>query len=1031
MKLFLLLAFNILILFRILDARFSHHEASKVDGNADRKALLVFKSQVSANNRLALVSWNDSTPLCQWKGVTCGRKHKRVTGLDLGGLQLGGIISPAIGNLSFLRSLNLEENSFGGTIPKEVGKLSRLQQLNMSYNNLKGVIPTSLSNCSRLVTLVLTSNNLVSGLPSELGSLSSLESLLLSINNLSGRFPTSLGNLTSLEEVSIAYNNMEGEVPKTIGRLTQLIYLQISMNNLSGDFPPAIYNLSSLRYLFIGANNFSGSLRSDFGYKLATLIELKMGMNYFSGDLPKTISNISTLKELEVSQNHFTGSIPVGFGTLQNIQYLGLHGNSFGGNSLGGDLEFLKSLVNCTKLQMLDVGDNRLGGELPIHVANLSKDITKIYMGGNLISGSIPHEIGNLINLQAFSMESNLLTQGIPASLGKISGLVLLALNSNRMSGEIPSDLGNITGLERLHLFQNNFQGSIPPSLGNCRFLLYLWIGYNRLNGTIPREIMQLESLVQLFVNRNMLTGPFPKDVGRLKKVSQLSVADNRLSGNIPETIGECLYMENLYLGGNAFDGAIPDIRNLRGLTLFNLSNNSFSGNIPEYLANFSSLEVLDLSGNNFQGAVPTKGVFKHPEKFSVSGNRDLCGGIPELKLKPCPQNILVSRTRRHSSNKKKKIFIGVGVGVGVAASLLLLALSLFMKRKKKSTNHLMSSSSNPPLIDSFYERVSYEELRAATNEFSSSNLIGSGNFGSVFRGLLGPEEESKAVAVKVLNLQTRGAAKSFTSECEALKGIRHRNLVKLVTSCSSIDFKGNEFKALVYEFMPNGNLDTWLHHHHHHQVEVEEDSFNNHSISRPLKLSERLNIAVDVASVVDYIHSHCYDPVAHCDLKPSNVLLDNDLTAHVSDFGLARIIDQESFINQVSSTVRGTIGYAAPEYGMGGKPSREGDLYSFGVLLLEMFTRKRPTDELFVEGFTLRSYTESALAAEHVLEIADVSILSGVTHNKNMSTIAECLKMVFNVGIRCCEQSPTDRMTMAQALPELVSLRKRFLRTM
>ncbi|XP_048637102.1 probable LRR receptor-like serine/threonine-protein kinase At3g47570 [Brassica napus] len=1020
MKLFLLLALNTLILFQILDAS-SFYEASKADGNADRKALLVFKSQVSANNRLALVSWNDSTPFCQWKGVTCGRKHKRVTGLDLGGLELGGIISPAIGNLSFLRTLNLGENSFSGTIPKEVGMLSRLQELNMSYNNLKGVIPTSLSNCSRLVELVLTSNNLENGLPSELGSLSSLESLFLSKNNLSGRFSTSLGNLTSLKQLSIAYNNMEGEVPKTIGRLSQLINLQISMNNLSGVFPPEIYNLSSVRYLSIGANHFSGSLRPDFGYMLATLRELQMPMNSFSGDLPKTISNISTLQLLEVSQNHFTGSIPVSFGTLQNIQYLGLSQNSFGGNSLGGDLEFLKSLVNCTKLQMLDVGYNRLGGELPIHVANLSKDITKIYMGGNLISGSIPHEIGNLINLQAFAMERNLLTGGIPASLGKISGLIFLALSSNRMSGEIPSDLGNITRLEKLHLFQNSFEGSIPPSLGNCRSLLYLWIGYNRLNGTIPQEIMQLESLVQLFVNINQLTGPFPKDVARLKQVVQLSVADNRLSGNIPETIGSCLYLENLYLGGNAFDGAIPDIRNLRGLTLFNLSNNNFSGNIPEYLANFSSLESLDLSGNNFQGAVPTKGVFQHPEKFSVSGNKNLCGGIPKLKLKPCPRNVVVSRTtRRHSSNKKK-ILIGVGVGVGVVASLLLLALSLLMKRKKKNTNHL---TSNPPILDPFYERVSYEELRAATNEFSSSNLIGSGNFGSVFRGLLGPEE-SKAVAVKVLNLQTRGAAKSFMAECEALKGIRHRNLVKLVTSCSSIDFKGNEFKALVYEFMPNGNLDTWL---HHHQVDVEEDSLNH---TRPLKLSERLNIAIDVASILDYIHSHCHEPLAHCDLKPSNVLLDNDLTAHVSDFGLARIIDQESFINQVSSTaVRGTIGYVAPEYGMGGKPSREGDLYSFGVLLLEMFSGKRPTDELFVEGFTLRSYTESALAAEHVLEIADTSILSGEIHNKNMSAIAECLKMVFNVGIRCCEQSPTDRMTMAQALPELVSLRERFLRT-
>ncbi|KAF2583581.1 hypothetical protein F2Q68_00002180 [Brassica cretica] len=495
-----------------------------------------------------------------------------------------------------------------------------------------------------------------------------------------------------------------------------------------------------------------------------------------------------------------------------------------------------------------------------------------------------------------------------------------LDLGGLDLGGIISPDIGNLSFLKSLNLEDNSFGGTIPkeglPSeLGSLSSLEVLFLSKNnlsgRLNGTIPQEIMQLESFVQLFVNSNLLTGPLPKDVGRLKHVVVLSVENNRLNGNIPEAIGDCLYMEELYLGGNAFDGVIPDIRNLRALTHLNLSNNNLSGNVPEYLANFSTLENLDLSGNNFEGVVPTKGVFQH------SGNRNLCGGIPELKLKPCPRNV-VSRTRRHSSNKKK-IFIGVGIGI---ASLLLalLALGLLMKRKKKNsaynTNHLMSNSP----LDSFYERVSYEELGAATNEFSSSNLIGSGNFGSVFRGLLGPE--SKAVAVKVLIFK-----------------------------------QGAQPRAL------------WRN-------------------------------PIDVASVLDYIHSHRHDPVAHCDLKPSNVLLDNDLTAHVSDFGLARIIDQESFVNQVSSTgVRGTIGYTAPEYGMGGKPAREGDLYSFGILLLEMFTRKRPTDELFVEDFTLRSYTESALA-DHVLDIADISILSGEVHKKNRSTIAECLKMVFNRSI-------------------------------
>ncbi|KAL1213810.1 LRR receptor-like serine/threonine-protein kinase EFR [Cardamine amara subsp. amara] len=1013
MRLFLFIAFNSLILLKNLDAG-SADEISKVDGNADIQALLTFKSQVSENKRVDLASWNHSIQLCKWIHVTCGRKHKRVTGLDLGGLKLGGIISSSIGNLSFLRSLNLGDNSFGGTIPKEVGMLFRLQKLNMSYNTLEGVIPTSLFNCSRLVALDLRSNGLSHGLPLELGSLSSLEVLLLSKNNISGKFPISLGNLTSLRQFSMAYNHMEGEVPSTIDRLTHMRSLQLSLNNLSGVFPPAIYNMSSLNFLSIVGNHFSGNLRPDFGNILTKLVELHLGMNSFSGDLPKTISNISNLRLLEISKNLFTGSIPISFGSLRNIQMLGLNENSFG-NNLVGDLDFLSALVNCTQLQVLDVGYNILGGELPIFVANLSNELIGLYLGGNLISGGIPHDIGNLINLQSLGIENNLLTGGIPTSFGKLSGLKELLLNSNRMSGEIPPNLGNITQLENLVLFNNSFEGNIPPSLGNCRFLLYLRVGSNRLNGILPQELMQMESLVHLHISKNLLTGHFPKDIGRLKLLVLLSAGNNRFQGNIPETLGNCLSMEELYLGGNTFDGVIPDIKNLRGLKYFDLSNNSLSGNIPEYMANMSSLEYLDLSTNNFEGMVPTKGVFENSENFLVSGNGKLCGGIPELKLKPCPQNV-VSSARRNSSNKKK-VFIGVGIG-GASVLLSLLALGLLyklMKRKKKdganNADKLLSNSH-------FYERISYEELRTATCEFSSSNLIGSGNFSSVFKGFLGPE--SKVVAVKVLNLQKHGAAKSFMSECEALKGIRHRNLVKLVTACSSIDFKGNDFKALVYEFMPNGNLDSWLH-------PEEVRSSENHP--RPLKLSERLSIAIDVASVLDYIHSQCFDPIAHCDLKPSNVLLDNDLTAHVSDFGLARILDQESFINQFSSTgVRGTIGYAAPEYGMGGKPSREGDLYSFGVLVLEMFVGKRPTDKLFVGDLTLRSYVESELS-EHVLDITDVSILHGEVSNKNIN-VAECLKMVFHVGIRCCEESPTNRMTMAEALAELVSLKKRFFNT-
>ncbi|EFH53802.1 hypothetical protein ARALYDRAFT_905940 [Arabidopsis lyrata subsp. lyrata] len=980
-RLFLSLAFNALMLL----------ESHGFTDESDRQALLEFKSQVSEGKRDALSSWNNSFPLCSWKGVRCGRKHKRVTRLDLGGLQLGGVISPSIGNLSFLISLNLYDNSFGGTIPQEMGNLFRLQHLNMSYNFLGGGIPASFSNFSRLLELDLISNHLGHCVPSEIGSLTKLVRLNLGTNNLQGKLPASLGNLTSLREMSFDENNIEGRIPDDIARLTQMALLELSMNKFSGVFPPSIFNLSSLEDLYIADNHFSGRLRHDFGILLPNLRELNMAVNYLTGSIPATISNISTLQKLGMNHNSLTGSIPT-FGKVPNLQWLLLDTNSLGTYS-HGDLEFLSSLSNCTKLVFLLISRNRLGGDLPI-IANLSATLIYLGLSANFFSGRIPHDIGNLISLQMLGLGGNMLTGPLPTSLGKLSDLGLLSLYSNRMSGEIPSFIGNFSRLTELDLSYNNFDGVVPPSLGNCRILLHLWIEYNKLNGTIPREIMQISSLVNLSMAGNSLSGSLPKDVGRLQNLVTLNVAHNKLSGKLPLDLGTCFSLEELYLQGNYFDGTIPDISGLVAVQRVNLSNNNLFGSIPGYFANFSKLQRLSLSDNNFEGCVPTEGIFQNSTIVSVFGNRNLCGGIKELKLKPC-----------------------FAVGIALLLFSVIASVSLWLRKRKKNhqTNNLTSST-----LGAFHGKISYGDLRNATDGFSSSNLIGSGSFGTVFKALL--PTENKIVAVKVLNMQRRGAMKSFMAECESLKDIRHRNLVKLLTACASIDFQGNEFRALIYEFMPNGSLDMWL-----HPEEIEEI----HRPSRTLTLLERLNIAIDVASVLDYLHVHCHEPIAHCDLKPSNVLLDDDLTAHVSDFGLARLLlkfDQESFFNQLSSAgVRGTIGYAAPEYGMGGQPSIHGDVYSFGVLVLEMFTGKRPTNELFEGNFTLYSYTKSALP-ERVLDIADKSIL----HNglRVGFPVVECLKVILDVGLRCCEESPMNRLATSEAAKELISIRERFFKT-
>ncbi|CAE6075357.1 unnamed protein product [Arabidopsis arenosa] len=780
-RLFLLLAFNALMLL----------EAYRFTDKTDRQALLEFKSQVSEDKRVFLSSWNQSFPLCSWEGVTCGRKHKRVTSLDLRGLQLGGVISPSIGNLSFLTYLDLSNNSFGGTIPQEVGNLFRLEYLDMGINYLGGGIPASLSNCSRLLDLDLFSNPLGRGVPSELGSLTNLVSLNFRENNLKGKLPTSLGNLTSLIRASFGGNNMEGEIPDDVARLSQMMILELSFNQFSGVFPPAIYNMSSLENLYMAFNHFSGRLRPDFGILLPNLQELNMGGNFFTGSIPTTLSNISTLQKVGLNDNNLTGSIPT-FEKVPNLQWLLLRSNSLGSYSFG-DLDFISSLTNCTQLEKLGLGGNRLGGDFPISITNLSVELTDLLLENNHISGRIPQEIGNLLGLQTLGLRENMLSGPLPTSLGNLLGLGVLDLSSNKLSGVIPSTIGNLTRLQKLRLSNNIFEGTIPPSLGNCSELLHLEIGYNKLNGTIPKEIMQLSHLLTLSMPSNSISGTLPNDVGRLQNLVRLSISDNKLSGELSQTLGNCLSMEEIYLQGNSFDGIIPNIKGLVGVKRVDMSNNHFSGSIPGYFENFSKLEYLNLSINNFEGSVPTKGKFQNSTVVLVYGNKNLCGGIKELKLKPC-------------------------------------------------------IAQEPPM------------------------------------------------------------------------GTKHPSLLK--------------------------------------------------------------KVAIGVS---------------------------------------------ESF-NQLSSAgVRGTIGYAAPEYGMGGQPSIHGDVYSFGVLVLEMFTGKRPTNELFEGSFTLHSYTKSALP-ERVLDIADKSIL----HNglRVGFPVVECLKVIFDVGLRCCEESPTNRLATSEAAKELISIRERFFKT-
>ncbi|XP_009607907.3 putative receptor-like protein kinase At3g47110 isoform X1 [Nicotiana tomentosiformis] len=1001
------------ILFMFLYLTFPQYVSAGILGNqSDKLALLEFKSKIIEDPQELMDSWNATLNVCKWPGVTCGHKHQRVISLNLNGHRLAGSISPSIGNLSFLRILDISDNSFHGVIPSEIGQLIRLQTLNLSFNFIGGEIPFSLSRyCVNIVNLILDHNSIEGHIPDEVGSLTKLEMLYLKNNNLTGNVPSSIGNLTSLRELYISYNDLVGELPDTMANMRSFTILGASVNTLSGEFPPALYNLSSLILLSLSFNKFRGSLRPDIGLAFPNLQNLYLANNYFTGSIPASLSNCSDLLRLDIPTNNFTGNIPLSFGNLKNLLWLNVHSNQLGSGALD-DLNFINSLTNCRKLEFLDIADNKFGAILPYSITNLSTTLTKLLIGNNRISGTIPREISNLVNLDVLNIKGTLIKGSIPDSIGMLSNLKNLRMDSNQLTGNIPSSLGNITGLLRIYLQNNSLEGIIPSSLGNCTSLQTLDISQNRLIGSISKQVVGLSSFsVLLNMSYNSLSGPLPVEIGNLTNLAALDISNNKLSGEIPHTLGSCSSLEVLFMQGNLFEGTIPPLNNLKNILYLDLSRNNLSGDIPKSIAQHFSLQNLNLSFNHLDGEVPLQGVFADASRVQIMGNINLCGGIKELHLHPC----LTQANKR----PKKHIALIIVLTLGTIAACLTSLLLLLFCCKQKVKQRPSSTSS----VGEGYTRVSYEDLLKATGGFSSNNLIGSGSFGSVYRGSL--SQEGTIIAVKVLKLDKRGASKSFLAECEALRNVRHRNLVRILTVCSSVNFDGNEFKALVYPFMENGSLDEWL-----HRKEGE-------MLQKRLSILHRLNITIDVASALQYLHTQCHTPIVHCDLKPSNVLLDSDLTALVSDFGLARFLSdsgQDADVNQFSSVrIKGTIGYAAPEYGMGGQVSSQGDIYSFGVLLLEIFTGRRPTSELFEENENLHSFVKHALPGQvmHVVdqtalydkEPADLmDILS--CRSDFTSEFVECLVSILTTGVACSEEAPLARMNMGRVILDLISIR-------
>ncbi|KAL0415411.1 UNVERIFIED_CONTAM: putative LRR receptor-like serine/threonine-protein kinase [Sesamum latifolium] len=834
---------------------FASNPATCLINEVDLPALLSFKENI-VDQRGVLDSWryNETVNYCSWKGISCSSRHRtRVVSIDLDSQGLVGSLSPHLGNLSFLRRISLQNNSFHGPIPQELGRLRRLEYLELSNNTFDGEIPRNLSQCRNLNFLNLIDNKLMGDVPFEFSSLLKLEALALAKNNLSGTIPSFIGNFTFLRLLSLRDCGLHGEIPESLVHLRNLRFFNLAQNRLTGRIPSGLYNVSTIYHFSLYSNQFQGNIPFDIGFTLPNLRHFSVAENNFSGFLPVSLSNASSLEYVSLSENSFTGPM------LKNLDRL---------SDLWG---------------------------LNIWLANIQDDI-KLSMGTNLIHGTIPSGIGNLIGLDYLNLESNLFSGPIPSSIGGLTKLQEIYLSANKFTDKLPHSLGNLTLLNLLRVDRNNISGSIPSSFGNCSNLLDLDLSDNNLSGPIPKEIVSLSSIsIHLGLSNNNLSGSIPSEIGSLSNLRKLDLSNNRLSGFVPRTISSCISLQQLNLDGNSFHGEIPQgLSNLKGLQELDLSRNNLSGLIPNFLGELS-LEKLNLSFNKLQGPVPVDGVFQNVSALSLEENTELCGGISELKLPPCPP----TNPKKKNSHIPLKIIVPASVSGAIFIAIIAFSY-IFIQRKTKSRNDLHATP-----FESQFPRLSYADLLRATDGFSEANMIGSGRFGSVYKGII--DNGNTTVAVKVLKLNIRGAHKSFTRECNVLRGVRHRNLLKILSISVSIDYQGNDFTALIYQFKANGNLDKWLH----------LDTDSQHENMRYLTLMQRLNIAIDVASALEYLHNGTGSTIIHGDLKPSNILLDDDMTAHVGDFGLAKVISNVSSNlaadESHSVAVKGTIGYIAP----------------------------------------------------------------------------------------------------------------------
>ncbi|CAN4076385.1 unnamed protein product [Withania somnifera] len=788
--------------------------------------------------------------------------------------------------------------------------------------------------------------------------------------------------------IDLGQNSLHGGIPQEFEHLVNLKEVYLGPNRLSGEVPRPMYNISGLEKISFVVNDLSGTLPSNIGHSLTNLKGLYLGENQFSGLIPTSIVNSTKLIQLDLGRNLFSGPVPTNLGKLQQLQFINLQLNQLVNDPSTGELSFLTSLSNCKYLKTVQIGVNHFNGSLPksLGSGNWSFSVEYFIATNSGITGKIPTNIRNLTNLEWLGLGENKLRGSIPPELGNLRNVQRFILENNNLDGIIPTSLCNMENLYQIILSKNQLSGKLPSCFGNISSLRGLYLDSNALSSHISSTFWRNKDILVLNLSSNLLNGSLAVEMENSRSLQILHLSGNQFSGQIPSTIGQLESLVSLSLAKNMLDGPIPELfEDLVSLEYLDLSSNNLSGMIPKSLRNLEHLMYLNVSFNGLRGEIPDGGPFLKFTAESFMGNPALCGSS-RFHVMQCRVSSL-ERTR------KSRVLTSVLASVSSGIVITTIFIVWFLKCRKRSWEL--------PLVDTLgqvHRRISYHDIAQTTNNFDEANLIGRGSLGLVYKGMLA---DGMPVAIKVFNTELQHAFRSFEVECQVLRSIRHRNLVKVISSCANFDYK-----VLVLEYMPNENLDCWI-----------------HSPDKFLDLTQRLKVMIDVASAMEYLHGGHLFVVVHCDLKPSNILLDGDMVAKVSDFGISKLLTAETLIAHTKTL--GTIGYMAPEYGSEGKVSTKGDVYSFGILLMETFTRKSPVDDLFVGDFTLKRWICQSLP-NRLVDIVDINLFS--LDEENFTSKERCFKSIMELALECTNDLPDERICMEDITVRLKKILIQFL---